>query len=41
VKVEHLYVDLGSSTCDVATCGITITAKFKENNCWPDWITAS
>jgi outer membrane immunogenic protein len=30
-KFEYLYVDLGSATCDAATCGVATTAKWKEN----------
>ena len=30
-KLEYLYVDLGNTTCDVATCGVATTVNFKEN----------
>ncbi len=31
VKAEYLYVDLGKSTCGVATCGIDTDVSFKSN----------
>ena len=30
-KLEYLYADLGSATCDPAYCGVSTTADFKAN----------
>ena len=30
-KLEYLYTDLGSATCDPAYCGVSTTADFKAN----------
>jgi outer membrane immunogenic protein len=30
-KLEYLYVNLGSATCDAAHCGVSTSADFKAN----------
>jgi len=30
-KVEYLYVDLGNTTCSVASCGVATNADFRSN----------